>query len=123
MAKSTEIDGVLWGNYTPGKAPSKLVTGAKYDNNLDKDAFLKLLMAQMKYQDPLNPMDDKGFIAQMAQLTALAQRQNLNASQAKTQAYNMSSHTVTGTTYNEDTNTSKYVEGVVTAVKRINAEP
>ena len=37
----------------------------------DKDMFLKLLVAQMKYQDPMNPTDSSEFLAQSAQFTAL----------------------------------------------------
>ncbi|MCX2727799.1 flagellar hook capping protein [Thermomicrobium sp. 4228-Ro] len=45
---------------------------------LDKHAFLMLLVAQLKNQDPLNPMQDREFIAQLAQLNALEQLQQLN---------------------------------------------
>lgn len=49
-------------------------------STLDKDSFMLLLVTQFKYQDPLNPMDDKEFIAQMAQFSSLEQMMNLNTS-------------------------------------------
>lgn len=48
--------------------------------NLDKNAFMLLLVTQFKYQDPLNPMDDKEFVSQMAQFSSLEQLMNLNTS-------------------------------------------
>jgi flagellar basal-body rod modification protein FlgD len=45
---------------------------------MGKDAFLQMLVTQMRYQDPLNPMNDTQFIAQLAQFSSLEQLQNLN---------------------------------------------
>ena len=49
----------------------------KGTSELGKDAFLQLLVAQMKYQDPLNPTSDTEYIAQLAQFSQLEQMQNL----------------------------------------------
>ncbi|SHK30168.1 flagellar hook assembly protein FlgD [Desulforamulus aeronauticus] len=45
---------------------------------LDKDAFLQLMVAQLRYQDPTSPMDTNKFTEQMAQFTTLEQITNLN---------------------------------------------
>ncbi|MEN9573729.1 MAG: hypothetical protein RL514_1584 [Verrucomicrobiota bacterium] len=46
---------------------------------LDQDDFLKLLMAQFTAQDPMEPMKDTAFIAQMAQFTTLEQSKSMTA--------------------------------------------
>jgi len=53
-------------------------------DGLDKTAFLNLLVTQLKYQDPLDPVKNEDFIAQLAQFNSLEQMMNLNQSFEKT---------------------------------------
>ncbi len=50
------------------------------NDSLDKDAFLQLLVAQMKYQDPLEPTSNTEYISQYATFSELEQMQNMSAS-------------------------------------------
>ena len=47
-------------------------------DELGQDSFLKLLVAQMQHQDPLNPQGNEEFIAQLAQFTSLEQLMGVN---------------------------------------------
>ena len=58
---------------SPTSAPA--ATGA---NGLGKDAFMTLLVDQIKNQDPLSPSDNTQYLAQLAQFSSLEQMQSLN---------------------------------------------
>ncbi len=61
-----------------GAKPEASLTGA-VDKNLKKEDFLKLLVTQLRFQDPLNPEDPKDFVAQLAQFSSLEQQINANS--------------------------------------------
>ena len=67
---------------TSGTAAAKGGIGA-----LDKDAFLKLLVAQLKYQNPLQPTDPSQMMAQTAQFTMVESLQAISQTQADASAW------------------------------------
>jgi flagellar basal-body rod modification protein FlgD len=101
-----------------GKAVDSVVTEV-VDNPLDKQAFLRLLITQLQYQDPLDPMKDREFIAQMAQFSSLEQMQNLNATleslqlmEAASQAASLIGHEVVLLSPTDDSTITGVVESV-----------
>ncbi|MDH4263508.1 MAG: endoflagellar hook capping protein [Spirochaetia bacterium] len=61
------------------KIPSNIKIYDKKGQVLGKDDFLKLFVTQLSKQDPLNPVNDKEFIAQMAQFSSLEQMNNVSS--------------------------------------------
>ena len=49
-------------------------------SEMDRDAFVKMFLAQLEHQDPLNPMDGSEFASQLAQFSSLEQLYNVNES-------------------------------------------
>lgn len=63
----------------PGStAALSALTQSQGDKALDRTAFLKLLVEQLKHQDPLKPQDDTAFVAQLAQFSNLEQTMGIN---------------------------------------------
>ncbi|BAB06170.1 flagellar hook assembly protein FlgD [Halalkalibacterium halodurans] len=71
MTTTNGIDGSYYYENRPKEQSNSGILG--------KDDFLRILIAQLQYQDPLNPMDDREFIAQMAQFSSLEQMTNMNS--------------------------------------------
>lgn len=83
-------------------------------NVLGKQEFLNLLVTQLRYQDPLKPMEDKEFVAQLAQFSALEQMQNLNESFELLKAQSMIGRNVVATSPQDS---AKLIEGRVDSIK------
>lgn len=70
------VDGVTY-NAEAYAATQK--TETKKNDELGKDAFLQLLVAQLKNQDPLDPQDNSSYIAELAQFSSLEQMTNVSS--------------------------------------------
>lgn len=71
-------------NYT-----SSSKTKESSSSDLDKEAFLQLLVTQMQYQDPLNPGDSTEYMSQLAQYSALEATMNISDAVEKGNALNL----------------------------------
>lgn len=107
---------------TIGRTPT--ATAATQAAGIGQDDFLKILLTQLNYQDPLKPMDNQQFVAQMAQFTSLEQTrqandhlENLLTIQSATQSIGLIGRTVQIST------TSGTTVGEVTALTFVDGQP
>lgn len=70
---SSIASSVVWPNYSKSNVQKASTSGTE----LGKDQFLSILVAQLRNQDPMQPMNDTEFIAQMAQFTSVEQLMNM----------------------------------------------
>jgi flagellar basal-body rod modification protein FlgD len=78
-------------------SPTAGTQAAKSGTNsaMGKDQFLKLFVAQLQHQDPMNPMQDSDFMGQMASFSTLEQVSNLASENARSNAIGLLGRTVT----------------------------
>ena len=72
----------------------KKISSTQTSATEQKDMFLKLMVAQMKNQDPSSPMDQKEMLGQMAQFTSVEQLTNMTTAMASLQANSTFSQSV-----------------------------
>lgn len=111
-------DDLLFGSVEDGKFTGKTTDTSKTQkktgtDQLGKQEFLQLLVAQMQYQDPLEPTSNTEYIAQLATFSQVEQLENLNASYSNTQAFSLVGQTVTVSSTNSTTGSVTTTEGVV----------
>ena len=81
MADSTSLNTITLDGTTQTVSDYEAIQNAtkkKANATVGKDAFLQLLVTQMRYQDPLNPADGTEYMSQLAQFSTLEQMTNLN---------------------------------------------
>ncbi|QPW56179.1 FHIPEP family type III secretion protein [Clostridium botulinum] len=83
------------------KATNRGTKIVKKGQEMDKNAFLKILTAELTNQDPMNAKDSTQYISQLAQFSSLEQMANLNSTMSFNSASNMVGKTVALSSYDE----------------------
>ena len=80
MANGLETNNFTVNNQAAKKSADALQKAAGTNPNaqLDKDAFMKLLLTELQYQDPTSPMDTEKMLTQTSQLASLEMQENTN---------------------------------------------
>jgi flagellar basal-body rod modification protein FlgD len=81
MMETQSIGNMITAGLAGGDATASKVLG--------KEQFLELLVAQLKHQNPLQPLQDQEFIAQMTQFSSLEQLQNMNSTLSQNAEWDM----------------------------------
>lgn len=77
------------GNLVTDLYGSKTTSTRESNDTLGKEAFLQLLVAQMQYQDPLEPMENTEYVSQLATFSQLEALQNMDTTMSSGQAANL----------------------------------
>lgn len=109
-----------------------MTTPVNGNSQLSQTAFLQLMVAQMKYQDPLQPQSNSQFMAQLAQFSTLQQMTTLAQTdsqvlQTLSSIQTMDSlnlaHQMLGTQVQVTDTSGSTLSGNISAVKMVNGEP
>src|SRR5664279_2456233 len=95
------------------------------EQTLNQKDFLRLLVAQLAAQDPMNPVSNTDFAAQMAQFSTLQTTQTMQGNMAAVQSglTGLSANTLLGKTVNLQTADGQVITGVVSAVQYQSGTP
>jgi flagellar basal-body rod modification protein FlgD len=93
--------------------------------NLEQDAFLKLLVAQLRFQNPMSPMDGKEFLAQTAQFAVVEKLEAMGKAQAELTSWQqaLAGEGMVGKQVSGKSSTGLDVAGIVTGLSLTTSGP
>ncbi|MDD2968306.1 MAG: flagellar hook capping FlgD N-terminal domain-containing protein [Lachnospiraceae bacterium] len=112
---ATVTDGVI--QQTTASSTSLSAEKTSSTNTVNKEDFLQLLVAQMKYQDPLEPTSNTEYVSQYATFSELEQMQNMNSNVSIQRASALVGENVYMKVTNATTGNTDYVYGKVDYVQ------
>lgn len=112
MIKANIINDKIYANYTPDNTSKE----TKGTSTMGKDQFLQILVAEMQYQDPLEPTENTEWVAQMATFSQIEELQNMSGTITKGQAQDLIGQIVIMTTVDGQGET-KFISGEVESVE------
>lgn len=107
------VDGRVVSSTTSTTEKGTVIKDSRGNGAMDKDAFLNLLVTQMKYQDPLEPTSNTEYVSQFAQFSELEEMQNLSGSMDVSRASSLVGEYVTVKTKNAVTGEESLIGGKV----------
>lgn len=114
--RANVIDGKVVAESTPTYEETKP------GDSLGKNAFLKLLVAQMQYQDPMEPVDNTQYVSELAQFSALEEMQNVSASLDNQNAFGLVGKHVIIAVGSSEGNVTSEIAGKVDYIQMVNGK-
>lgn len=109
MADTSSVSAIVSNGVITNLDSSSSTSSTSSTSGYDKDAFMKILVAQMKYQDPLEPTSNTEYISQYATFTQVEQLSNMANAMSLSRASEMVGKTVKVTQTNESGTTSEII--------------
>ncbi len=115
MAISAQvIDGKVVASYTADNS----TTAKKGNDSLDKDAFLQILVAEMQYQDPLEPSSNTEWVSQMASFSQIEELQGVSDTISEQNAASLVGKRVIIAASDDVSGNTQYVTGIVQCTEK-----
>lgn len=113
MADLNSVEAIIQNGKVLNATSTTSSSSSTTPSGYDKDAFMQILVAQMKYQDPMEPTSNTEYISQYATFTQVEQLSNMSNAMSMSRASEMVGKTVVISQTNSETGKTTEVQGVV----------